>query len=112
MVKLRIGIYSCSLILAMLVLLFLPEHAFAQNATVCDGYARDFAQRNSRGAVASGAARGAIGGALIGGIVGRGRGARRGAAIAGGAGAVLGGAQQSRDYTSLFNEAFRRCMGE
>ena len=66
--------------LAIGMLLLVPNYAQAQSASVCDGYARDFAQRHSRGGVAGGAARGAIGGGLIGGIVGGGRGARRGAA--------------------------------
>ena len=54
-----------------------PDAAGAQNSRVCDGYARDFAQRNSAGHVGGSAARGAIGGALIGGIIGGGRGAGR-----------------------------------
>ena len=84
--------------------------AKAQSSGVCDGYARDYAARNTRGTVARGAGRGAIGGALIGGIVGRGKGAGRGALIGGGVGAVAGSARRSSDYNALYNRAYNDCM--
>jgi uncharacterized membrane protein len=84
-----------------------PHSAVAQNSSICDGYARDYAQRNSRGRVAGGAARGAIGGALIGAIAG---GAGVGALIGGGIGTVVGSDRKSRDFNVLYNSAFNRCM--
>jgi len=87
-----------------------PRSAFAQNSSVCDGYARDYAQRNSRGHVAGGAARGAIGGGLIGAIAGGSSGAGVGALIGGGLGTVLGSNRKSRDFDSLYHSAFNRCM--
>lgn len=87
-----------------------PHSAVAQNASVCDGYARDYAQRNSRGRVAGGAARGAIGGGLIGAIAGGSSGAGVGALIGGGVGTVLGSDRKTRDFNALYNSAFNRCM--
>ena len=84
-----------------------PHSAVAQNSSFCDGYARDYAQRNSRGRVAGGAARGAIGGALIGAIAGS---AGAGALIGGGIGTVVGSDRKSRDYNALYHSAFNRCM--
>ena len=88
----------------------LPHTAVAQNASICDGYARDYAQRNSRGRVAGGAARGAIGGGLIGAIAGGSSGAGVGALIGGGLGTVVGSGRKSRDFDSLYHGAFNRCM--
>ena len=87
-----------------------PETAGAQSSRVCDGYARDYAARNTRGTVARGAGRGAIGGALIGGIIGSGKGAGRGALIGGGVGGVAGSARKSADYNTLYNRAYNDCM--
>ena len=87
-----------------------PHSAVAQNSSVCDGYARDYAQRNSRGRVAGGAARGAIGGGLIGAIAGGSSGAGVGALIGGGLGTVVGSGRKSRDFDSLYHSAFNRCM--
>ncbi len=87
-----------------------PDPVAAQNSSFCDGYARDYAQRNSRGHVAGGAARGAIGGGLIGAIAGGSSGAGVGALIGGGVGTVVGSNRKSRDYNSLYHSAFNRCM--
>ena len=87
-----------------------PRSAVAQSSSVCDGYARDYAQRNSRGRVAGGAARGAIGGGLIGAIAGGSSGAGVGALIGGGLGTVVGSGRKSRDFDSLYHSAFNRCM--
>jgi len=103
------NMFTCFLFLAALFALN-PDRAQAQSASYCDGYARDFAQRNSTGHVAGGAARGAIGGALIGGIVRGGKGAGRGALIGGGVGAVTGSARKSNDYNALYNQAYSNCM--
>lgn len=92
-------------------LLFLEARpASAQSATHCDGYARDFAARNSRGRVAGGVIKGIIGGGLIGAIVRRGRGVGPGALIGGGVGALLGGKKQSREYNALYVQAYNSCM--
>ena len=101
-------ITKCTAVLCLLMM-FVSD-ALAQNASYCQGYARDVATRNSRGSVVGGAAVGAIGGANIGGIVGGGRGARRGAAIGGGTGAVGGGVARGANYETLYQDAYRRCM--
>ncbi len=100
---------ACFVVLTAAVLVK-PDPAAAQSPRFCDGYARDYAQRNSRGQVIGGAAMGAIGGALLGGIIGGGRGAGTGALIGGGTGALVGGAQQSNDYNSLYWRAYNQCM--
>ena len=88
-----------------------PDRALAQDSAYCDGYARDYAQRNSRGHVADGALTGAIGGALIGGLIGGGRGAGAGALIGLGTGAIVGSDDKSRHYNSLYHSGYRNCMG-
>ena len=100
----------CLGLLVFAPLQILPDEASANRSSFCNGYARDFAKRNSRGPVAGGAVVGAIGGALIGGILGGGRGAGLGAAIGGGTGAVVGGGQRARDYDHLYKRAYRDCM--
>lgn len=103
----------------LLLLLLATGSAYAQDSAYralalrskyCDGYARDFASRNSRGQVAGGAVFGAIGGALIGTTDHRRRGARSGAAIGGPTGAVAGGTGQSRDYAALYKQAYKDCI--
>ncbi len=89
----------------------LPESAFSQvssKASVCDGYARDFATRNSRGPIVGGAAIGAVGGAIIGGILGGPIGVA--AAVGGAGGAVVGGGARARNYRALYDQAFTSCM--
>ena len=86
-----------------------PEPAFsAPDATYCNGYAKDFARRNSRGPVAGGALFGAVGGAIVGGIIGGPVGVA--AAIGGGAGAVVGGGARANRYNQLYKQAFADCM--
>lgn len=87
-----------------------PDQATAQNSTHCDGYARDYAQRNSTGHVARGTTRGVIGGGLIGGIAGGGKGFGIGALIGGGTGAIVGSNRKSRDYNALYHQAYNACM--
>ena len=74
------GWFACFLFMVAAFVVH-PDQASAQNSTHCDGYARDFAQRNSTGHVARGATRGVIGGGLIGGIIGGGKGFGVGALI-------------------------------
>ena len=62
------GLCACSMFLVAAFAMH-PDQASAQNSTYCDGYARDYAQRNSTGHVARGTTRGVIGGGLIGGIL-------------------------------------------
>ena len=87
-----------------------PDQVLAQNWAQCDGYARDYAQRNSTGHVADGAVTGAIGGGLIGGIIGGGGGLAVGALVGAGTGAVVGSDDKSRHYNSLYNSAYDNCM--
>ena len=103
------SVLAGALALSAAVVLPVPS-ATAQNSAVCDGYARDFADRNSRGHVSRGAGRGAIGGGIIGGIAGGGKGAGIGALVGGGAGAIVGGERKSRDYNALYNQAYANCM--
>lgn len=88
-----------------------PEVAYSQGASkasICDGYARNFARQNSRGPILGGAAFGAIGGAIIGGILGGPVGVA--AAVGAGGGAVVGGGIRARNYNALYNQAFSSCM--
>jgi len=55
-----LGIIICFLFLVTAFTLY-PDKAVAQKSSHCDGYARDYAQRNSRGHVADGALTGVIG---------------------------------------------------
>jgi outer membrane lipoprotein SlyB len=102
-------LFACAVFLTGSLVLS-PRSALAQNQSYCDGYARDYAQRNSTGHVARGAARGAIGGGLIGGIIGGGKGLGVGALIGAGTGAIVGSDRKSRDYNALYHSAFSRCM--
>lgn len=78
----------------------------------CDRYARNYADRNSRGdAILDGALKGVIGGGIVGGLIGGGRGLGQGALIGGGLGAVVGATQEPRNWNSLYRRAYRRCMG-
>ncbi len=87
-----------------------PNQASAQKSVHCDGFARDYAQRNSTGHVARGATRGVLGGGLIGGLVGGSKGFAVGALIGGTTGAVVGSDRKSRDYNSLYHWAYNDCM--
>jgi hypothetical protein len=87
-----------------------PAHGQGSaKATYCDGFARDYARRNSAGAIIESAAVGAIGGAIIGGIVGGKSGAGEGAAIGAGTGALAGAAGKG-NYQSQYKRAFTQCM--
>jgi uncharacterized protein YcfJ len=103
------SLFACFVFLVT-ALVFHPDRALAQNSAHCDGYARDHAQRNSRGHVSDGAVTGAIGGGLIGGIIGGGGGLAVGALVGGGAGAVVGSDDKSRHYNALYNSAYDNCM--
>lgn len=84
---------------------------FAKSESYCQGYARDYADRNSyaasRGGALGGAARGAAGGAIFGGIAGN---AGAGAAIGAGIGAVAGGARRANSWQYYYDQAFNDCM--
>ena len=88
-----------------------PAHGqSAVKATYCDGFARDYARRNSAGAIVESAAVGAIGGAIIGGIIGGKSAVGSSAAIGASTGALLAGADSNRNYKSLYKQAFSQCM--
>ncbi|MCX5497049.1 BA14K family protein [Kaistia dalseonensis] len=86
----------------------------AAQSRYCDGFARDYADQNSRGSVAGGAVAGgvmgAVGGAVLGGIINGNRGAGTGAAIGGASGALIGAGQGSRQWQSLYDQAYNDCM--
>ena len=88
--------------------------SFAQSSSHCEGYARDYADRNSSyssgGGAVGGAVRGGAGGAIIGGIAGGSSGARKGAAIGAGVGMIAGGARRSNDWNYYYNQAYNDCM--
>ena len=69
MTKSHILVLAALLSIAPLVSVSPPSMA-AGNPAVCDGFARDYARRNSRGPIAGGVTFGAIGGAIVGGILG------------------------------------------
>jgi hypothetical protein len=90
------------------------QTGFAQSSTYCDGYARDYANRNSHydsgGGALGGAARGAGRGALFGAVVGGGKGAGRGAALGAGLGAVAGGARRANSWQYYYDRGYNECM--
>lgn len=86
-----------------------PAIAQSQSA-ICDGYARNYAEKHSKGKAVGGALTGALGGALIGGLAKGKKGAGTGALIGTGVGALAGGANETRDYNSLYTRAYNECM--
>jgi len=82
--------------------------AYAQSATACDAYARDYARRASRqGQVLGSGAVGSLVGAGIGAAFG---GAAVGAAIGGGLGLVGGGARRQQTADQMYRAAYQDCM--
>ena len=82
--------------------------AHAQSATVCDAYARSYANDESRrGQVLRHGAVGSLIGLGIGAMAG---GAGVGAAIGGGIGAVGGGAKRRAVADQMYNAAYADCM--
>jgi hypothetical protein len=98
-------------VLLLLVSFGGPDTGFAQSSKYCDGYARDYADRNSysasRGGALGGAARGAAGGALFGAIAGN---AGTGAAIGAGVGAIAGGARRANNWSYYYDRAYNDCI--
>jgi hypothetical protein len=82
--------------------------ANAQSATVCDSYARNYAQNASRqGQVIGKGAVGSLIGAGIGVAFG---GAAIGAAIGGGLGLIGGGSSRQKTANRMYNAAYQDCM--
>ncbi|MEA5508380.1 hypothetical protein VB715_01240 [Crocosphaera sp. UHCC 0190] len=106
--------FTIATIIVANFLLFSPHITLAQwssrSQSYCEGYARDFADRNARGGFLRGGARGAASGAAIGAIVDGGSGAGTGAAIGSVVGIIGGSARRASDYDSLFQQAFNDCM--
>jgi hypothetical protein len=95
-------------VIGLLVGLGSFETAQAASATVCDRFARDYAQRTSRqGQVLGGGVLGSIVGLGIGAAAG---GAGLGAAIGGGVGVIGGGSRRQRDADRIYQAAFQDCM--
>ena len=95
------------LLVICLIFLLWPEMAFSAEASpaVCDAYAKDMANRATRGG--PGVGRGAARGAILGAIVGDSRrSARRGAAL----GALAGGARKARARREAFDRHYADCM--
>lgn len=82
--------------------------ANAQSATVCDSYARNYAQNASRrGQVIGTGAVGSLVGAGIGLAFG---GAAIGAAVGGGLGLIGGGSKRKNTANRMYNAAYQDCM--
>lgn len=82
--------------------------ANAQSATVCDSYARNYAQNASRQGQVIG--RGALGSLLGAGIGAAFGGAAIGAAVGGGFGLIGGGSKRQKTANRMYNAAFQDCM--
>jgi uncharacterized protein YcfJ len=94
--------------LGLLLALSSVKAAQAASATVCDSYARDYAQRNShQGQVLGRGALGSLVGAGIGAAFG---GAAIGAAVGGGLGMIGGGAKRQQTADRMYNAAYQDCM--
>lgn len=109
------SMYYPSMVIVFIFVFFAgSETSFARSRTYCDGYARDFANRNSHydsgGGALGGAARGAAGGALFGAITGGRKGARRGAAFGAGVGAIAGGTRRAASWQHYYDRAYNDCM--
>jgi hypothetical protein len=83
------------------------SHTVLAQSSYCAGYARDFAERNTRGQVARSTGLGAIGGTLIGGAFGS---FGAGALIGGGVGLLSGASRKQNNSQSLYNSAYADCM--
>jgi hypothetical protein len=94
--------------LGLLIAVVSFEVAQAASARLCDSYARDYAERNSRQGQVIG--RGAVG-SLVGlGIGAAFGGAGVGAAIGGGVGVISGGAQRQKTADQMYRAAYQDCM--
>lgn len=82
--------------------------ANAQSATVCDAYARNYAQNASHQGQVLG--RGALGSLLGAGIGAAFGGAAIGAAIGGGLGLIGGGSKRQKTANRMYNAAYQDCM--
>ena len=87
-----------------------PSLAQGNKSAVCDGYAKNYARKHSRGPIGRGVTFGAIGGAIVGGILGGPPGAAVGAAIGGGTGGAAGGVKRVTNYNALYAQAYTGCM--
>jgi hypothetical protein len=84
------------------------QPARSQSAMVCDGYARNYAQKNSaKGQMLIGGGVGSLVGAGLGAIGGA---AGVGAAIGGGIGLIGGGARRKQTSDQMYAAAYRDCM--
>ena len=80
----------------------------SQSSIVCDGYARSYAEKNSRkGQMLMGTGGGALIGAGLGAIGGA---AGVGAAIGGGIGLIGGGMRRKQTSDQMYSAAYRDCM--
>jgi hypothetical protein len=94
--------------LGLSFLLSSTDTAHAASAKLCDAYARDYAQRNSRqGQVIGHGAVGSLLGAGIGAAFG---GAAVGAAVGGGLGMIGGGARRQQTADRMYHAAYQDCM--
>ena len=109
----RFGIvfFAGTVIVSVCMLFAAATESFARSRSYCEGYARDYANRNSyygtRGGALGGAARGAAGGALFGAIAGN---AGTGAAIGAGVGAITGGARRANSWQYYYDRAYSDCI--
>jgi hypothetical protein len=105
-----VAAFACVVVLSTAYVV-LPERSYAQatsRTSLCDGYARDFARRHSRGPIFGGAAFGAVGGAIIGGIIAGPVGTA--AAIGASTGGIIGGGARVTRFNTLYTRAYSDCM--
>lgn len=98
---------TCACRLALLALYPLAAVYAEPSPSVCSDYANSFAQKQTRGLVFGGAAGGTLLGAGVGAIFG---GAGAGAVVGAGLGTITGGARKSKNYKTIFEDAFIDCM--
>lgn len=99
-------------LLAVGLLATVPEPAYAQSSQFCHGYARDTAQRQTRGRTVGGGLIGGTGGALIGRAIGGSGAGLAGALIGGTTGSIIGNNRAQNDYNRIYRNAYARCMGQ
>jgi len=104
----RNTVFGLAISAALLTATAHSNTTYAQSATVCDSYARNYSQNASRqGQVLGRGALGSLVGAGIGAAFG---GAAIGAAIGGGLGLIGGGSKRQKTANRMYNAAYQDCM--
>jgi outer membrane lipoprotein SlyB len=105
---LAVSVAMCGFMTPLAVMNVSHAQSSRPSAIACDGFARNYAENNSRrGQVLGGAAKGSLLGAGIGAIAG---GAGTGAAIGAVVGVIGGGARRSGTSDRMYTLAYQDCM--